>query len=338
MLEDSGLRNVRICGQCAVRGVLLVAPKLAPVTVQKVQRPEVIGRVLRMLNTYAKAARSSALGEVHGSAEFCFYDGRAEGIEVAIATIKREMASQGVPFLRRRGYAGRHSFGRTTTKAKTEEKMSDLVAQLRQLKDGRITFDEFYRRTRADWRRMAAKLHRAWSLPVAVSVEDVAQEMLAHAYSAVGKWDPNRGNPLHVHVVWSAHAETKKWLHTQRKSLRRSGATPSRFPVHLSGMRLDLDDELGPDGALDLLASSPAEQEENLLRREEVVERAFELEDPVLRTWVLSGGDELEAAREVYGDWQRRLERELGCLGDAREEVRRSVRREIRRRAKEERT
>ena len=69
-----------VCQTCArVRGVLVVASIVAPVRVEKVERPEGIDRALRMLSTYAAAAKSEGL------------DDRAEGIEVAMETLLREI-------------------------------------------------------------------------------------------------------------------------------------------------------------------------------------------------------------------------------------------------------
>jgi hypothetical protein len=69
-----------VCQTCArVRGLLVVASAVAPVRVEKVERPEGIERALRMLKTYAAAAKSEGL------------DDRAEGIEVAIEALRREV-------------------------------------------------------------------------------------------------------------------------------------------------------------------------------------------------------------------------------------------------------
>jgi hypothetical protein len=88
-----GLRGVVVCGACAKGGVLLVAPKLAPVKVEKVAKPEGYDRVLRMLRTYARAAKGTAsqcyAKAARGAAgeeasDHSHFNGKADGIEVAI--------------------------------------------------------------------------------------------------------------------------------------------------------------------------------------------------------------------------------------------------------------
>jgi hypothetical protein len=78
LLTASGLAGVRVCQACARRGIILVAPLVAPVVKQAVVRPDGFSRVLRMLRTYARAA------ETVGNPE------RAQGFEGAIEALKRE--------------------------------------------------------------------------------------------------------------------------------------------------------------------------------------------------------------------------------------------------------
>lgn len=81
LLSSEGLKGARVCQACASGGVLLVAPKLAPVVKQAVARPEGLDRAIRMLRTYAKV--SDQYPEAHAK-------GRAEGFEGAIEIIRRE--------------------------------------------------------------------------------------------------------------------------------------------------------------------------------------------------------------------------------------------------------
>lgn len=78
LLIDGSLKGARVCQSCASGGVLLVAPKLAPVVKQAAPRPEGLDRAIRMLRTYAKAA------EANGA------QARASGFEGAIECIRRE--------------------------------------------------------------------------------------------------------------------------------------------------------------------------------------------------------------------------------------------------------
>lgn len=87
-----GLRGVIVCGSCAKGGVLLVAPKLAPVKVEKVSRADGVNRLLRMLRTYLKAAQSAGTGKNEADPEY--HDGRASGIETAIQAVERELGGK----------------------------------------------------------------------------------------------------------------------------------------------------------------------------------------------------------------------------------------------------
>jgi hypothetical protein len=93
-----GPRGAKVCGECAKDGMLVVVRKIGPRVEQKVARPEGYERVLRMLRTYASAARASAVtyaagGSLTSGNVFLrgVFSGKGEGLDVAIQTIVREM-------------------------------------------------------------------------------------------------------------------------------------------------------------------------------------------------------------------------------------------------------
>lgn len=104
LLTDKGLRGARICQDCASGGVLIVAPKLGPVVQKKVVRSDAVKEVMRMLRSYAAAARNGvkSLQEEfeskredatpnwleHQRAQLSHFGGRAEGIESALAALE----------------------------------------------------------------------------------------------------------------------------------------------------------------------------------------------------------------------------------------------------------
>jgi hypothetical protein len=90
LLTGKGLEGARVCQSCARGGVLLVAPKLAPIVKQKTVRSDGVERALRMLRTYASVAKASAKENELSDGNRKLLSGRAEGIETAIETIKRE--------------------------------------------------------------------------------------------------------------------------------------------------------------------------------------------------------------------------------------------------------
>src|SRR5579863_6848411 len=85
--------GAKVCGECAAGGMLVVAQRVPAPVVQKVARPDGYDRVLRMLRTYASAARSTSESykAEDTASDYSHFSGKAEGIEIAIETIRREM-------------------------------------------------------------------------------------------------------------------------------------------------------------------------------------------------------------------------------------------------------
>lgn len=106
---------------------------------------------------------------------------------------------------------------------------SGLAALLPMLRRGAVTTDEFLRRTRGDFERMAADLRRrfggargrrAW--PSDVGDEDVANRMRMLAVEGVAKWDPTRGVSLTEFVVYRCRSKVLRWTN-QRRGARKAG-------------------------------------------------------------------------------------------------------------------
>lgn len=79
--------------------------------------------------------------------------------------------------------------------------------------------------------KLARSVHRRWRIPSAVSVEDVEQEIRLGVVIALRKFDPSRGVPLDRYVGWCAIQHAKRWVHVQRGARRRSGSSPSEYPL-----------------------------------------------------------------------------------------------------------
>ena len=101
---------------------------------------------------------------------------------------------------------------------------------IEKVRAGEVSFDAWARATAPDWRKLAEHLFRRYPLPAALSVEDVEQEMLLAAWTAIRIWDPTAGMPLERFVTWTAYTSAKKWIHRQRNALRRDDRAPGRFP------------------------------------------------------------------------------------------------------------
>lgn len=91
------------------------------------------------------------------------------------------------------------------------------------------SFDEFAKKTTRVWESIARYLLRRWECPVAVSIEDVTQELLLNAWLRYKKFDPNRGVTLKRFLIFNATEYAKKWVHVQRNAYRRLDTSESRF-------------------------------------------------------------------------------------------------------------
>lgn len=105
--------------------------------------------------------------------------------------------------------------------------------QLETLRTGRLTtskFRVFQTATLKDWQRIARMLLRRFKCPIGVvDQEDITQELLIGCFVGVQTFDPDRGVTLRSFVLFTAISRAKKWLHTQRKALRRADNAPSRL-------------------------------------------------------------------------------------------------------------
>lgn len=121
--------------------------------------------------------------------------------------------------------------------------------QLLCLRRGQMTFDEFWRETRGDWKRLSESLARKWSVP-AVEPSDVEQVMLIGCWHALSKWRPRRGVTLKDYAVFQAIDAAKKMLRGQHRKVKR--------------------DRIAMEAAE---RSVPPNQEDQLLREEALRER-----------------------------------------------------------------
>lgn len=90
-------------------------------------------------------------------------------------------------------------------------------------------------------RALARKLHRRWSLPAGVGVEDLEQEVRMGALVALSAYDPSRGMDLDRYVWISASQAAREWMHRQRSARGRRGKAPSRHAIAESVIDVPLD-------------------------------------------------------------------------------------------------
>ena len=100
------------------------------------------------------------------------------------------------------------------------------------LRDGRVSFADFWRATRNLWVYMSARLLRVRDPGIGVQLEDVEQEMLLECWRVLPRWDSARGVPIDRYVLFNASARATKWLDAQREACQgaRLADNPTRAP------------------------------------------------------------------------------------------------------------
>ena len=93
------------------------------------------------------------------------------------------------------------------------------------LADERITFGDFAGQTKGDFTAMATTVARKWgTLPPALQVEDLAQEMLLAVYTTLPSFDKARSD-IRSYVIFSMCTAARRELHRHTTSKRRDERT-----------------------------------------------------------------------------------------------------------------
>ncbi len=191
------------------------------------------------------------------------------------------------------------------------------------MRSGRLSFAEFERRTRPIWTNIAQHLLRRWRAPVSVSVDDVRQELIVHAWIFAGHWRKELNVTITRYVQFNAIDKAKKWLHQQRNAYRRDDRSPGRIERPVSSLNLS---EYAEEHLLDALAHEPS-QEESLATRQEVLalaKRASPEHRPALAALARTGDPEL-AARHLLESTAACIAFRLESVDDARHAVTRAI-------------
>jgi hypothetical protein len=100
------------------------------------------------------------------------------------------------------------------------------------LREGRISFVDFYNATRNLWSFMSGRLLRNRNPGIGVGEEDVQQEMIVEAWRCVATWDSTRGVPIDRYVIFNANAKASHWLDAQREASQggKLSENPTRAP------------------------------------------------------------------------------------------------------------
>jgi len=188
-----------------------------------------------------------------------------------------------------------------------------FAERLHALRDGRVSFADFWHATRNLWRFMSARLLRMRDPGIGVSEEDVEQEMILECWRIVGKWDPERGVPIDRYVLFGSSARASKWLDAQREANHqgaRLAGNPTRAP------RLGRADtiERVPGGmdAYERSADKEVSSEALLDARRLVLPRHTTAAERVVVEALIATRNARAAALMIYNHYPFRIAYELG--------------------------
>lgn len=106
---------------------------------------------------------------------------------------------------------------------------------LTELAEGDITFGEFTRTTSGDFTAMATHLARRWgTLPPALQVQDLTQEMLLAVHLQLPNYNPAKGRSLRDFIVWMAYCAARKCCTAAAVSKKRDETGPLYVDVQRS--------------------------------------------------------------------------------------------------------
>lgn len=217
-----------------------------------------------------------------------------------------------------------------------------LESGLRAVRNGELTFDQFFRSTRARWRQIAEKLFRRWDLPAWVSVEDIEQEILVTCWKFAWRFDFSKSARESVEhfAVWNGLHAAQKVATKARIGARphrgEGHAVPSRYEIPVSFLGVIREDDDDGFGISTRGPAVEATQERDALRRlilGRLAKKAVGADQLALRALAAHRGHVDEAAVAIYDDEAAR--RELGltdveeakAVGKARKVVCAAIRR-----------
>lgn len=195
----------------------------------------------------------------------------------------------------------------------------------RDAREGRITFEQFVAETRGKWRARAQAFVRAFRIPAWLSVDDIEQELLTEAWSALPGYEDGRGGVgVWSFVSFCAIKKTTKIVQAARGVEKHRRKGPARFEAPISSLA-----KAGDEDAPEIEVAVEATQERALEERENL-RRVFEMLDEhgcadMLAAFATSR-DADDAADTIYDDVKARLRHRFSSREQARTVVRGVVR------------
>jgi DNA-directed RNA polymerase specialized sigma24 family protein len=177
-----------------------------------------------------------------------------------------------------------------------------IEGALRALYEGAMTFEEFERATREDWRRMARHLASHWPRPAWHSDEDVVQDLLVGVWEHLWDYDPSRGPSISEFVLYNACCDATVEIHRARGASLggNRGRNATRIPRPFSAFgRSDDKDALA---AVLAEFAAPAEAEVMVERQEHALSACETVKERIVVEALLRVGGIERATQLVYGD------------------------------------
>lgn len=207
------------------------------------------------------------------------------------------------------------------------------------LREGRLPFEAFAKRSREGLEARARWFIRHWPGQGVLDVPDLVQEMLVTAWSAVDRWDPERLDkrgervPIERYVDWQVGKRATNMLRWSLGWPRPRRSRPARAVQESALRRRGRDGEARQTTIADLLPPVEANQQRDVERNEAIVGVLTKLEphdlayEALLR--IAEGETMAQAALAIYRDPAKRLAHMLDCEDHARVRVSAAVRRAV---------
>ena len=183
--------------------------------------------------------------------------------------------------------------------------------------EGAIEFNQFAARTDRRWGWWAARFDSRYRLPAWFGADDVKQELLVSAWTALRKFQDGKGPTLTRYVEWNAVKRTTKAVHRARGCNQHTRKGPGRPELVESQMAHSL-----PDVADDLDVEAAYFKAERMAVVALLADSA--LEQRALRALASEGSAEA-AASVLYEDADFRLDAWLCSEREALRFVRRTA-------------
>jgi len=151
----------------------------------------------------------------------------------------------------------------------------DFDLELRSVRAGNLSWDQFFRKTGARWRAIAERMHTCWDLPMWIATDDIVQEMMIACWRYAwifcsSKQDQSRTQcrGIEYFSLWNSLDTSRKVATKARIGARPhrgdGQGVPSRYEIAVSAMHHDREGD--DDFSVDTMVGVDATAERDALR------------------------------------------------------------------------